>query len=287
MRQIGRILTFGLLAAGTLGSAVGADAAVIEPAATTLHYAANGSYASAPEGVGFNIWDVGPYAEEVAELPAGKRALIWIGDGWDQCAPETVPDADFYPLVDALASNPKVWGWFIWDEPDVNGCPGLVDIITERATYIKHKSGGRQRTFIVGDGGWGAAVDGRLAPARTGVDLIGISTFTCYWASTTSCDLDLINQAVNGSVANGIPRSALVPVFQAFGRGAGSAPDQPRMPTPSQMRQIMARWDSLLPSPVFDYTYSWAIQPEWMETALSTDPSLQAVFRARFTGSAP
>jgi hypothetical protein len=111
-----------------------------------------------------------------------------------------------------------------------------------------------------------------------------VSTYTCYWTSTTTCDLDLITEAVEGSVANGIPRSVLVPVFQAFGRGADSAPDQPRMPTPAQMEQIFARWDSLLPNPVFDYTYSWAIQPEWMETALSTDPRMQTVYRNRFTG---
>lgn len=258
------------------------DAGPVAVAGAPLHYATNTGYATKPASVGFNLWDTGADAGEVNALPAGQKALVWIGDSYGDCEPVTVKDADFERVIDRLANNDKVWGWFIWDEPDLSRCKGLLDRITYRADYIHTRSGGMQKAFVMGGGGDGEPADSRLAPNQSGLDYIGIDPYPCR--TSKSCDYAMIDRAVNGSLANGVPRGALVPTFQAFGQTCNTGPHDMRIPTSTEMRQIFARWDSLLPSPVFDYTYSWGVQQEWSCPALSTVSSLQTTFRQRFLG---
>lgn len=275
-----------------LRAAVAATALVIpliaatpaEAAGSSLHYSNNTGYAAAPASVGFNIWDVGPYPGDVNALPAGHRALIWIGGDISTCSSGHT-DAQFNALVDSFAGNAKVFGWYLWDEPDLVACPNLVSLISKRANYIRTRTGGAQKSFVVSGGGDGESAPAALAPASSGLDLIGLDPYPCRIGET--CEYSLIDRAVRDTVANGIPLSAIVPVYQAFGQTCSSIPSDHRkwrMPTATETRQIFARWDSLVPNPVFDVAYSWGVQPEWSCPALSTRTVIQDVFRTRFSG---
>ena len=50
------------------------------------------------------------------------------------------------------------------------------------------------------------------------------------------------------------------------------------LPTPSEEQQILATWAALVPTPVFDYAYSWGTQNS--DQALESSTDLQAVFAA-------
>jgi len=272
-----------VLAAAPTGGARPAVAADAVPEATTsLHYTNNIGFDPALRDVGFNLWDLGPYPEEVNALPAGHRALIWVGGDYSQCTSEYT-DAEFNALVDSLADNPKVFGWYLWDEPDLARCPTLLSLISKRAAYIRTRTGGAQKSFVVSGGGDGEAAPAALAPARSGVDLIGLDPYPCRIGE--ACEYGLIDQAVQQTLANGIPRSAIVPVYQVFGQTCASVPTTNRkwrLPTAAEMDQIFARWDALVPNPVFDIAYSWGVQPEWACPSLAGSTTLQSRFAQRF-----
>jgi len=70
----------------------------------------------------------------------------------------------------------------------------------------------------------------------------------------------------------------MVPVYQTFGGGkwADDGGGRYTLPTVSQLQQILARWETLVPMPVFDVAYSWGSQNA--HVALESSPDLQAVF---------
>jgi hypothetical protein len=272
-----------VLAAAPVSATARTAPAPAPQATTSLHYTNNVSYSSKPAAVGFNLWDTGPDASEIDSLPAGHKALVWVGDDVSTCTSQYT-DAQFQALVNQFARDQKVFGWYLWDEPDVNACPSLAALLTRRAGYIRTKTGGAQKSFVASGGGDGEAVPPALAPSRSGIDLLGLDPYPCRIGE--SCEYDLINHAVNQSVANGTPVSALVPVYQTFGQTCSSIPTDNRkwrMPTSSEMTQILARWDSLVPHPVFDDAYSWGAQSEWACPSLSGNTTLQNLFKTRFS----
>ncbi|MEN3613147.1 hypothetical protein AAH979_26790 [Plantactinospora sp. ZYX-F-223] len=291
MRNLARAALAALLLAVPPATTAAADttpvaAADVPLAGTTLHYTNNVGYSSGPKGVGFNLWDLGPYPEDVAALPAGHRALVWVGGDNSTCTSEYT-DSEFNALVDDLAGSDKVFGWYLWDEPDLDACPTLIDLLKRRAAAIRSRTGGRQLSFVASGGGDGEAAPPELAPARSGVDLIGLDPYPCRIGE--ACEYSLIDQAVRQTIANGTPASAIVPVFQAFGQTCASIPADHRkwrMPTGAELDQIFARWDSLVPSPVFDDAYSWGTQPEWSCPSLSSNPTIQNRFKTRFAAAA-
>lgn len=285
VRKAALVVVAGLavLAGAAPASPAAARTAPAPQATTSLHYTNNVSYSSKPAGVGFNLWDTGPDAEEIDSLPAGHKALVWVGDDVSTCTSQYT-DAQFQALVNQFAGDPKVFGWYLWDEPDVDACPSLAALLAKRAAYIRTKTGGAQKSFVASGGGDGEAVPPALAPSRSGIDLLGLDPYPCRIGE--SCEYDLINQAVNQSVANGTPVSALVPVYQTFGQTCSSIPTDNRkwrMPTSGEMTQILARWDSLVPHPVFDDAYSWGTQSEWACPSLSGNTTLQNLFKTRFS----
>src|SRR5207253_220627 len=76
------------------------------------------------------------------------------------------------------------------------------------------------------------------------------------------CDYGRITVAVAAAETAGIPVGSIVPVYQAFGGGTWSddGGGYYLLPTPSEEQQILATWAALIPTPVFDYAYSWGTQ---------------------------
>ena len=81
---------------------------------TALHYAANGNFDSngvyAAGADGFNLADVGSVSE-LDSLPAGDKGLVYLGmtDG---------VTAAFTAAVDSYIGDPKLYGFYLVDEPD-------------------------------------------------------------------------------------------------------------------------------------------------------------------------
>lgn len=250
--------------------------------ATTLHYAASGnfdhgSYAAAgdPGSIGFNMADVSSKSA-CDGLPTGVSCLIWIGETGG------VTSA-FKSIVDATASDPKVFGYYIADEPPDSAASNLLDEVR----YVHAHAAGK-KAFIVAENN-SAPLTPRygITPSNTEADLIGLDPYPVRPASEGSefasgINLDVINAAVAAAKSVGWTLDKIVPVYQAFGGGGYASWT---LPTASQEKQILDRWGSLVPNPVFDYVYAWGQQSG--DQSLATTPALQTVFAQHIAQDVP
>src|SRR5436190_11300719 len=270
------LLTVGVLMVG--GCVVGP--------VTPLHYAPNNNFSSsgyyAPRAAGFNLADVSSVGE-VRSLPSGVRALVWLG----QC---NGADSSFINAVQPFIGDPRVFGFYLMDEPDPTGqwnpfCPAA-NLRAESDWIHAHVPGAK--TFIVMmnfDSSTSPTYMNTYNPGNSHIDLYWLDPYPCR-TETNGCDYSMINHAVTAAQAAGIPIGSMVPVYQAFGGGGWSddGGGQYTLPTASQEQQIMSTWAPLVPNPVFDYAYSWGTQNS--DQALEGSTALQAVFEAHNTASA-
>src|SRR5690348_13579862 len=141
---------------GTVRSAASARPSPAAPAtraatgpATTLHYVSNthGDWPAAAR-LGYNLVDLGPDTKAIDALPAGLRALVWLGNlDNTSCTPGYSWDR-FTAAVDRLAGNPKVFGYYLSDEPHPAVCPQAVAHLRQRADYVRARDP-NQKSFIV------------------------------------------------------------------------------------------------------------------------------------------
>ncbi|MFM6849074.1 MAG: hypothetical protein ACKOVB_08205 [Terrabacter sp.] len=234
---------------------------------STKHFISNLKGSTAPKALGYDVFDTG--ASGVSTLPAGVQGLVWLGQ---KCP--TPADAAFRSIVDRLAASPRVFGYYLSDEPHVADCPGAAAALASRADYIRSKSRGAQRSFIVLSR---VADYGPLRPAASHVDLVGIDPYPCSVASP-GCPVTKIRDKVTAARQAGIPLAAIVPVHQAFGQ-QNIAGGYYRLPTAAQMQAMLAEWDRLVPTPVMDYAYGWSHQSSSNPT-LADSRSLQTVLAA-------
>lgn len=251
----------------TGGSGVSGAASGQAVSRPTLHFITNRHGSNAPAVDGYDVFDTG--VSGLSGLPAGVKGLVWLGQ---KCP--TRADAAFRTTIDKLASNPKVFGYYLSDEPHVSDCPGGAAALATRADYIRSRTGGAQKSFIVL---FLVADYASFKPANSHVDLVGIDPYPCSKPSPT-CPVSKITDTVDAAISAGIPRSAIVPVFQAFGQ-ENVQDDFYRLPTAAQMRAMLAEWDRLVPSPVMDYAYGWGHQSSANPTLVDS-PSLQQVLAA-------
>jgi len=232
--------------------------------------------------LGFNLFDITGSKTNPADtlafvnaLPEKTQALVWLGNLGNappgtNCPAPGFSDAEFKAVVDALANNPKVFGYNIADEPHPSTCPDAVDVIKARSDYIHTYAPGQKSYITIQDGSnmcpAGEGCEYRaLQPEFTHVDLIGIDPYPCHFDSNNqpvTCETSKISQRVPSAIANGIPVSAIVPVFQAFGQESrlDGKSVYYRTPTTKEFQDMLDLWKSLVPSPIFDFTYTWGIQ---------------------------
>lgn len=258
-----------------------------------LHYISNtGDAWPKAAALGYNLVDMGADRETVDALPAGVRALVWLGslDNTD-CVPR-YSWTEFTRAVDRMAGDPKVFGYYLSDEPHPDVCPSAASDIRARADYIHAHDPGRPAFIVVLSPSSRCPTDhgceyDQLRPAVTHVDLVGVDMFPCHVGA--ACAVSEIDERVGLAVSNGIPRSAIVPVFQAFGQACTGSSAYYRLPTTSEMRAMLARWRSLVPHPVFDFTYTWrsggsACPALDAANGAGGNADLQSVLRAHNTG---
>jgi hypothetical protein len=239
---------------------------------TKLHYAPNSNVVNgvyAPGADGFNLADISS-AAEAETLPAGVLGLVWLGD-------TSGVTPSFMSTVNAAVGDPKVYGFFLADEPgpDVSAAN-----LKAEADYIHSVDPGAITFITLYNNGTPTNPSYSFNSANTDIDLFGLDPYPVRPWFTNGVDYSVIGDAVNAAEAEGIPQSALVPVYQAFGGGQYTSYT---LPTPAQEQTILSTWGQYLPNPAFDMAYSWGIQDG--DTALVDDPSLQAVLAAHNAGT--
>jgi hypothetical protein len=269
-----------------LGTAIACSSAA--RSRVTLHYAPNGNFGAQgqflPREAGFNLADVNSLAQ-LQSLPDGVKGLVWVG----QCAGA---DANFLQAVKPYIGNPKLFGYFLMDDPDPRKLSGAAlraaycpaDNLRAESDWI-HQHAPQARTFVVL-----MNLASRLDPAfgdaykveNSHVDLFGIDPYPCR-TELGGCDVAMIDRYVIAAEASGIPRDRMVPIYQAFGGGdwRNEAGGKYNMPTISQMHEMLANWGRLIESPEFDFAYSWGSQRS--DKALEDSRELKEAFLSRNT----
>jgi hypothetical protein len=233
---------------------------------TPLHYAANGNFDGGtygPGAAGFNLADVSS-VDVLNAMPAGVKGLVYVGttDG---------ATASFQATVSAFIGNPKVYGFYLADEPG----PGLAANLKAESDWIHAHVPGAKTFMVEQNLSDNLTPQFVYTPANTGIDLFGLDPYPVQTNVPNNLDYNIIPLAVSAAEAAGIPQKDIVPVYQAFGGGQYTTYITP---TAAQEKQILSTWGSVVPTPAFDYAYSWGTQSG--DTAISTDPALEAVFAA-------
>jgi hypothetical protein len=251
---------------------------------TPLHYAPNGNFgpdtAFLPGVAHYNLADVDSLSRLEA-LPDGVRGLVWVG----QCKGV---DAAFIDAVSPYLGHSRVFGFYLMDDPDpritLTGgmprphCPAG-NLRAESDWIHAHAPGAKTFIVLMNMGSFAKpSFQYTYGPENSHVDLYGLAAYPCR-SGVRGCDYDVIDRYVRAAEAWGIPRSRIVPIYQAFGEGGWVTDDGGHYTLPSreQAEQILARWGKLVELPTFDFTYSWGSQKS--DLALQQSPDLQTVFR--------
>jgi hypothetical protein len=273
--------------------AVAAGMVTLAPATATAHFTANlrGSYTRA-RSMGFNVFDVtgstsnpAGVRTRLAALPAGSKAMVWVGNLGKAAGVQGFTRAQFQAQVNALATDPRVYGYYIADEPHPISFPGVVAEIRARADYLRAKAPAQKSFIVVLDGtnmckGTLGCEYAALAPAKTHVNLIGVDVYPCHLRA--ACDFAKITQRVNAAVRAGVPRGLIVPIYQTFGQ-EGAAKAYYRTPSPAELQRQLATWKASVPAAKLDYAYTWGTQTSSPQ-ALINHPALQSVVKAHNAG---
>ena len=289
------VLVLGLAAGGGTGLGLGtwlphphtgadpvpAEQPVRDPG--PLHYAANGNFTAdshyTPRRLGFTMADVSTRAR-LRALPSGVKALVYLGT----CRGV---DRRFIARARPFLRSPRVFGFYVIDEPDLKTCPPRR--LKQESTWL-HRHAPGTRTFIIvrnRSSSRHPSFRGGYTHQNSGIDLFGVDPYPCR-SELHGCDMSMIGAYVRAAEASGIPRARMVPVYQAFGGGAWEDDGGGHfvLPTPQQARRLLKRWASLVPDPVFDFVYSWG-QQRGDRSLSAAKPALQEVFAAHNRGDGP
>jgi len=237
---------------------------------TSEHYTTNDNFSGStylPGADGFDLADVSSNSATTA-LPAGVKGLEYIGS----CAGATT---SFQTTIASFIGDAKVFGFYLVDEPHLSSCPPAN--LKAESDWIHGNDPGTKTFIVVESAATNPAMpnyENTYNPANTDVDLFGLVSYPCQ-KGLSGCAYSWIPATVAAAERAGIPLADIVPVYQAFGAYDAGQWD---LPTASQESEILSMWGSAVPTPVFDYAYSWGAQ--WGDQALGGSPSLQSVFLA-------
>jgi hypothetical protein len=206
----------------------------------------------------------------INELPIGSQALVWVGIGSSNCSATLT--STFKTFVLANATNPRLYGFYLNDEPVDSTCVAAVTAYTK---YIHDNAPGKMSLVLLTD--WPGTY-AAYRPAVTGVDLVALDP---YPVKDGVYDTTLIQHEVNDAISVGIPLSSIVPVFQTFGGAGWDAP------TAAQLTAILNQWATLVPNPPLDFAYSWGTQENYLTDALVNRANWRDIMATHNTGVTP
>ncbi|RSN64225.1 hypothetical protein [Actinomadura sp. WAC 06369] len=234
--------------------------------------------------LGYDLVDIRPDPSLVAGIPHGMQALMWVGNF--HCDDFTLDFDAFTRAVRTYGRDPRVYGWYLSDEPNTGECPRVAAEIERRADFLEEHAPGQVSFISLTD--WPM---GPVTPGKVNVDIVGLDPYPCRGAvePKRTCDIGAIDRMVRMADRAGIPRDRVAPVLQAFGQECSSGDKQYWLPTEDQFRALLRRWDRLVPAPALEITYTWGPQEEWACPTLADasgggHPDLQSIVRARNTG---
>jgi hypothetical protein len=259
---------------------------------TYWHYSPNDNISVetyTPAACGFNVADVSD-VDTLNSLPSGVMGLVWIGYSSGGA------DLTFQSIIAPFIGNPRVFGFYLADEPDITGTWGTYYSpanLQAQSDYI-HANFPNAKTFIILANQGSDSRPSFIANDKytgksssytyynTHIDLFGLDPYPIQSRFSSKLSLNgqqfinnYISTYVAAAIASGITRSIIIPVYQTFGNYPGG---DWVLPTATQEQLILQAWAAQTPAPYFDYAYSWGIQNG--DTALSDAFSLQTVFIA-------
>lgn len=219
-----------------------------------------------PQELGFDLADVSSVSK-LNGMPQGVMGLVYLGlkNGVDNA---------FKDAIQRWRTNERVWGYYIVDEP-IGVDPKS---IKAQADYIHaNHPGAIAYCKLTNQKGTDKPEWGPYSIESTGCDLLGIGGYSVRARFPGGYDKGLIERYVSTAVRDGIPLEKICPYCQCF----GGVTDWP-LPTQAQMDEMFAHWRRLVPNPVMDCMYAWAIQPQWGTQGLSNNEMLREAVRRHF-----
>jgi hypothetical protein len=217
---------------------------------------------------GYNLVDVGPYRGVIDALPAGQRALVWIGDYDKGACSFARSDASIRRVLASLAGDRKVAGYYIADEADDarpaygGHCPHVVAQVTARSRLVHRLAPGAFTYEVVTE-------PGNFAAFATATDVLGADPYPCLRGA--ACDWSQIPRYIAALRAAHVAR--YWGVLQAFS-GSGW-----RYPTPAELRDMIRQWEHS--DWQGEQTFAWRFAGH----SLVAHPGLLAVLRSLNRGS--
>ncbi|MER9898748.1 calcium-binding protein, partial [Mesorhizobium sp. M0130] len=164
---------------------------------TTLHYTSGGSGTEIAQA-GFNLADVSS-VDQLNALPDGMKGLVYLNetDGVTQ---------SFIDKVTPFIGNPKLFGFFLVDEPDPTGQWGTYASaanLKAESDWI-HSNVPDGKTYITMMSlGTSANPDfsGTYNPANTGIDYYGVDVYPVR--TDGAVDYNMIDKFVAAAQASG------------------------------------------------------------------------------------
>jgi serralysin len=258
----------------------------------TLHFTSGGNIVDnvyVPGAVGFNLADISSLGG-LNRLPDKVLGLVYVSSSIG-CGGDT---SSFRAFVDQFRDNPKLWGFYLMDEPYVHGYGGkppcspgnllaetryIKSIIPTAKTYIKMGNSDGQKNPNYDD----------YYPGNTGIDVFGVGSYMCRSdfvgkpGTEDGCDWTMVDRYVDAAEKH-IPTANLAPTYQAFsGWRTEASGGVFLMPTVAQTQKILDTWHKRLPNPMMEYAYAWSCQAQSTD-CLSRDVAMQQVYKDWFAG---
>jgi hypothetical protein len=242
--------------------------ATVAPASTVVthlryRYLTNLSDGAVDRNYGYNLVDLGPDRAAVDGLPAGERALVWIGSySLANCAFE-MPDASVRQALAGLAGDPKVAGYYLADEPDDalpaygGHCPDVVAQLTQRSRLVHQLAPGAFTYEVVTE-------PGNFAAFAHATDVMGADPYPCLRGRP--CDWAEIPAYIAALNAAHVPRYWAS--LQVFGYGRW------RAPTAAELARMVGQWEHSRWQG--EQTFAWS----YLGWSLASHPSLLAVLKS-------
>jgi serralysin len=230
----------------------------------------------APGALGFNLADISSLSI-LNLLPDDVKGLVYVGGSNGGCSGDT---PQFRSFVDQFKNNPKLWGFYLMDEPyarQVGSTPPCPMVNLKAETDYVHANFPGVMTFVkLGNIGSTTKPDYMDFGLAGMLDVYGIGGYPCRTANEgpDKCEYAMIDRYVKAALDAKIPKEKMAPTYQAFGGWDNVFV----VPNATQMQKLLEKWHSALPNPPMSFAYSYGQQPK-STSAISTNPSLQAVFR--------
>lgn len=220
-------------------------------------------------GYGYNLVDLGPYRSAIDALPAGERALVWIGNYSKARCAFDMSDASVRQALTTLAGDPKVAGYYLADEaddalPTYGGhCPHVATQVTQRNRLVHQLAPGAFTYEVVTE-------PGNFAAFAHATDVMGADPYPCLRGR--ACDWSEIPAYIAALNAAHVPRYWAL--LQAFGYGKW------RAPTADELTRMIGQWAHSRWQG--EQTFSW----NYLSWSLKSHPDLLAVLKSLNAGQA-